>query len=547
MPVADRDKLSFYPVTPDMFEFLRDESRLTGRADTISFPTSEEEIRETLVRCYELDTPVTVQGARTGITGGAVPGGGHILNLSRFNRILGLSHVAHRKRYRLLVQPGLLLAELNEALSKGVFDTEGWSKASLLALEQLQKEKKLFFPPDPTETGASLGGMAASNASGARSFLYGPTRSYLTAMRLVLPDGSLLDLRRGRQYASKRRIQLPGETGAVLTLPAYNMPAVKNAAGYHVTDHMDLIDLFVGAEGTLGVITELELLLLRSPRYCYGVMVFLPDEAQAVQFVTRLRDREKKPAETYDGLAERLAEVMEPGVLAALEYFDEPALRLLEGQRRNNPAFADLPRIPSDYRTAVYVEFQGNDEETTDNHLIKMVELMLECGSDDESAWMATRPKELARLKSFRHALPELVNLIIDERRRQYPDLTKLGTDMAVPDHELEATLRRYSRDLQESGLEAVKFGHIGNNHIHVNILPRNPKEYKRGKQLCEQWAKNIVALGGTVSAEHGIGKLKTALLEVLYGAEGIEQMRRLRRIFDPKLLLNRGNLFGNQ
>jgi len=134
------------------------------------------------------------------------------------------------------------------------------------------------------------------------------------------------------------------------------------------------------------------------------------------------------------------------------------------------------------------------------------------------------------------------VNLLIDERRKENPGLMKLGTDMSVPDSALEQMLALYNRDLEASGLEYVKFGHIGNNHIHVNILPHSLEEYDRGKSLYSRWADTVVDLGGTISAEHGIGKLKRDLLVRMFGPEAIKQMQALRQIFNPEDLLNRGN-----
>jgi D-lactate dehydrogenase (cytochrome) len=161
-----------------------------------------------------------------------------------------------------------------------------------------------------------------------------------------------------------------------------------------------------------------------------------------------------------------------------------------------------------------------------------------------DATWLAGDEKEMIRLKDFRHAVPEAVNLLLDERRRQDPTLTKLGTDLAVPDECLAAVMRLYRDGLEASGLEYVSFGHIGNNHVHVNIIPRDAAEYRRGRELYGAWAREVVAMGGTVSAEHGIGKLKKDLLRTMYGGEGVDQMIKLKRLFDPTGLLNQGNLF---
>ena len=133
---------------------------------------------------------------------------------------------------------------------------------------------------------------------------------------------------------------------------------------------------------------------------------------------------------------------------------------------------------------------------------------------------------------------------MIDQRRRKDPDITKLGTDMAVPDDRLEEVMQMYRADLTEEGFDSVMFGHIGDNHIHVNILPRTMEEYDRGKELYKKWAGKVLDAGGTVSAEHGIGKLKVNFLKMMYGQEGINGMKIVRKAFDPDGIMNVGNLF---
>ena len=310
-------------------------------------------------------------------------------------------------------------------------------------------------------------------------------------------------------------------------LPAYAMPDVKNAAGYYAADNMDLVDLFIGADGTLGVLSELELRLVPAPGAAWGLTAFFPDPDAALAFVLRLRDSAGRPA--------------------ALEFFDAHALELLRTCKQENPAFKDLPALAEAWDTAVYVEYHGADDEAVEESVAGMCECMVACGGDDDATWLASEPAEMQRLKDFRHAIPEAVNLLIDERRREAPGLTKLGTDLAVPDGELEAVLAMYRGDLEGAGLEYVIFGHAGNNHVHVNILPRDMDDYAAGKALTLRWAREVVIMGGSVSAEHGIGKLKVALLQEMYGKQGIADMRRLKAIFDPDARLNAGNLFDQE
>jgi D-lactate dehydrogenase (cytochrome) len=128
-------------------------------------------------------------------------------------------------------------------------------------------------------------------------------------------------------------------------------------------------------------------------------------------------------------------------------------------------------------------------------------------------------------------------------RKAEFHEVHKIGTDMAVPDDALRDYLKYYREILETQGLEYVIFGHIGNNHLHVNMLPRNNEEVHQGMDNYMTFAKRAVELGGTVAAEHGIGKLKRAFLEAMYGDNGIKEMQAVKRSLDSKWLLNRGNM----
>ncbi|MBQ2690671.1 MAG: FAD-binding oxidoreductase, partial [Clostridia bacterium] len=147
-------------------------------------------------------------------------------------------------------------------------------------------------------------------------------------------------------------------------------------------------------------------------------------------------------------------------------------------------------------------------------------------------------------LQFFRHAVPESVNMLIDQRRRIDPVITKLGSDMSVPDRYLREITALYREALKEEGLEYATWGHIGNNHLHVNILPRNAEDHRRGKEIFAEWAQTVTKMGGAVSAEHGVGKLKAPFLTIMYGERHIEEMRKLKLTLDPKGLYGIGNLF---
>jgi len=151
------------PFTDEFEEYGRDESRASGEATSISFPTTEDEVRAILGKLHAQCVPVTVQGARTGLAAGAVPHGGHILNTSHMNRYLGLRR-DEQGRFLLRVEPGVVLSELRKQLGKKVLPTAGWDKVSLEAYEEFQEAPEQFFPTDPTEASACLGGMEIGRA-----------------------------------------------------------------------------------------------------------------------------------------------------------------------------------------------------------------------------------------------------------------------------------------------------------------------------------------------------------------------------------------------
>lgn len=517
-----------HPISETNNELLRDESRNIGFAESVSFPENEADIIEILEYCRQKRLPVTVQGALTGLAAGAVPYGGHIINTRKMNKVLAINQEKENS-FTLTCQPGVVLSEFRKAIEFKHFNNPNFSSKSLEALTDLRKKGNYFFAPDPTETSACLGGMVSCNASGARTYYYGAMRNHVSRVRMVLTDGRILDLKRGHIKAQGLTLTLPLEPEGVLNLelPKFNMPNTKNAAGYYVEADMDPLDLLIGSDGTLGVITEIDCIILPTPEHTWGISSFWPDEEKALAFVLRCRQEIKN--------------------LTSLESFSGSALDLLRQQREKGGIFSQLPYLPPHFGYCIYLELQGNDEEFLILQLERINSLIKELGGESKDTWVALNDTELTRLLFFRHAVPECVNMLIDERKREYPDIAKLGTDMAVPDHKLAEVLQLYRKDLSAANLQWASWGHMGNNHIHVNILPRNSLDYQKGKELYLSWAQKITEMGGAVSAEHGIGKSKKAMLEIMYGQEQIKEMRRLKRIFDPLNMLGRDNLFASE
>ncbi len=439
--------------------YLTDASGYRGAAERIFLPGSAAEVAEILGEATALRKPVTIAGAGTGLTGGRVPHTGWLMCLERLT--------------------GVEIHEGGAICGAGV----------LLHDVQAAASPKQFYAPDPTETGASVGGSIATNASGSRSFLYGATRRHVRGLRVALASGETLALRRG----DKPPFDVP-------VLPASG--AKKNTAGYYLRPDIDYLDLFIGSEGTLGVVTEAELALLPTPVALFTGVVFFESDEEALDAVDRWR----------------------PTVgLRMLEYMDTGSLDLLR---------ARFPEITREARACVLVEREGIAEEENDADWLGEV----------DSGWFATSAADRERFRRFRHALPEAVNDLV--RRRS---LTKMGSDFAVPVARNRDMLSIYRRTLdREFPGQYVIFGHIGDAHLHVNVLPGNEEEWKRASDLMTEFARQAVGLGGTVSAEHGLGKRKRHLLEIQYSDAEIKgEMKDVKRRLDPEWLLGIGTLFG--
>jgi D-lactate dehydrogenase (cytochrome) len=190
---------------------------------------------------------------------------------------------------------------------------------------------------------------------------------------------------------------------------------------------------------------------------------------------------------------------------------------------------------------AVFFE-QETTERTEDILMTEWLALLEEHDALIDDSWFATNEHDRAQMREFRHMLPVLVNEWLAHQGQR-----KISTDMAVPDEHFAHMLRFYRETLRASDLQYVIFGHIGDNHVHVNIMPRNEQEAARARAIYLRFVERAVERGGTVSAEHGIGKLKRDYLRVLYGEQHLREMAALKRAFDPACILGRGNIFSEE
>lgn len=490
-----------------------DESRaIIGVPSAVFYPESLDEVETVVRQAIGEQKSLTVMGGRTGITAGSAPDeGSYALSFEKLDRILEV--IADSRGLLLRCEPGVTIDRIREfclSPDKNVPGADG------------VKPEEWFYPPDPTETTARLGGTVAANASGARSFRFGSTRNHVESLSVITIEGDRFDIRRGELFFTDNEIVVTTYQGKPLTIPApnYRTSVAKAVCGYYAQEKMDLIDLFIGSEGTLGIFREIGIRLSPVPHFLGGLSFFDTNE-HAFSFAEFLRAQDH---------------------VAAVEFFDETALIFLRNHIEETPV--SIPEFPENAGSALYWEFMETDDFPFENVFEEWETALSANCSSFESTWSGFDSSEMKKLKAFRHALPELVNHVVGRRKQDVPSLRKVGTDTAVPVEKFQTMYERYKTLLNESGIEWLAFGHLGDCHLHFNLLPRTEEELGLALDLYRQMMHIAVQAGGCISAEHGIGKLKAAYLADMIGSEALDSMKRIKRSLDPNSRLNRGNLF---
>ncbi len=518
---------------PDTIEIITDRDQLEavehdaanypgGKAFALVKPGSEAEIAVILQRYAK----ILAIGAQSSVTGGATPNGEVVLSLARQDHILESGSEYIR------AQAGLSLRKLRETL----------------ALEDK------YYPPIPSYDGATVGGVIATNAAGPATFKYGATRSWVEALTVILVSGEVLDLERGQCIAHPdgyfeieertRHYRLP--------IPCYKMPQVpKCSAGYYTAPHMDLIDLFIGSEGTLGVITEATLHVV-SPRpgICVALVPCL-HEAQALALTRSLREISLKTRQTRD---QRGLDV------SAIEYMDARSVEILreDGSDRRNTI-----TLGPDAHTLVLIQFELSLEwaarayddlaqalapDAPDVPLVQFVRILAQSGRLEETE--LAMPRDWGRIEqmyALREAVPNGVNArVLRAKQNQHPSITKMAADMIVPFDHLETMMQIFQKGFEAHGLDYAIWGHASDGNMHPNILPRSMDDLRLAQRVILESGKAVIALGGCPLAEHGVGRNRTkqALLKELYGESGLQQMFAVKQALDPEGKLAPGNLF---
>jgi FAD/FMN-containing dehydrogenase len=344
----------------------------------------------------------------------------------------------------------------------------------------------LLFAPDPTsEEESTIGGAIACNASGARTFKYGATRKHVQALKVVMASGEMMEFRRTNLE--------------------------KNTVGYAFAH--DPIDWFIGSEGTLGIVVEAELALLPLPTHVVGLAVFFGTEEAALSFVVAARE----------------SRTVTP---RCIEYFDDQAIGIARAAARGE-------MLPDGAKAMVYVEEEVRDD--LDSTLGEWSDLIQSTVTDFEPLVFDGEAR-LREARQIRHSIPSTMN----ERGTKHSGAggRKVSTDWAVPYRKVAEAIR-IARELaaeHEIG-QAVIYGHAGNGHPHQNFIARDMRELATIEVVVEQTLRHVLALGGTVAAEHGIGKIKRRWLPLQMNGLQIAMMTAVKRELDPLGILAPGNI----
>jgi len=417
------------------------------KPDLVVWPLSAEEISQILKLAIERRIPVTPWGAGTSLEGNPIPvKGGVVLDLQQMNRILEL----RTEDLQVRVEAGVIYKELNQYLSR----------------------YGLFFPPDPGAS-ATVGGMVGNNASGIRTIKYGATKDFVLSMVVVLPSGEVIRV---------------------------GTNAMKTSSGY------DLCRLFVGSEGTLGVMTEVTLRLIG-----------LPEEFMAAVAQFNL------VREATDTVSQIMRSGLSP---AALELLDGPTVQVVN----------QFKKLSLEEKPTLFIEFHGASAAGLKEELRVVEEI---CGENRCLRFdSGIGREERNRLWEARYDVRESIKV-------NNPDLHPLVIDTAVPISRYPDMVERGQKIVEKKGLKGYAFGHAGSGNLHMEILgvPEDKTQWQKVREAEGEIVDFALECGGTATGEHGIGIGKKTFMKKEHG-ESLRLMEQIKKLLDPNGIMNPGKMF---
>lgn len=439
-------------------DYARDEMPIYGRRmpDAVLVASSAEKIAAAMRFCNEHHIPVTPRGAGTGLVGGCVPVcGGLVIDMTKMNKILGYD----LENFNVTIQPGVLLQDLQDACLR----------------------QGMLYPPDPGQKFATVGGNVATNAGGMRAVKYGSTRNYVLSMEVVLPTGEIT---------------------------RFGASVSKTSTGY------SLMNLLIGSEGTLGIITELTLKLIPAPKTAISLVVPFEDLDAAISTVPKIKMANLDP---------QALEFMEREIVLTSERFVGHAV---------------FPREIGGKEVGAYLllTFDGENEDEVMERVERTAELVMENGAMEDMI-IADSPAQKKEVWAARSSFLEAIkaeNRLLDE------------CDVVVPVSRIPEFLAFANKLGREHGLTVCSYGHAGDGNLHIHLCSSDLSEEEfeaKAVAYFRELYSHAFACGGLVSGEHGIGRGKIEYLRQSAGEVNMALMEGIKRVFDPNLILNPGKV----
>jgi glycolate oxidase len=442
-------KENLFSSKEDLICYGYDATNLEIQPDLVVFPTSVEQISQVLTLANENSFPVVPRGMGTGFSGGSIPvQGGVVLVMTRFNRIIEID----AENLIAVVEPGVVTGDFQKEVEK----------------------LGLFYPPDPASTlYCTLGGNVAECAGGPRAVKYGVTKDYVLGLEVVLPTGEVIDA---------------------------GVRTMKGVVGY------DLTKLFVGSEGTLGVITKIVLRLIPMPDARKTLMVVFHRVEDAATCVSKIIGSKIVPS--------------------TLEFMDNASIQCVEDYLSIG--------LPRDAGALLLIEVDG-DREILPKYVQKIDEIASELNRYEWT--VAENEGEAEVLWKARKALsPASYRL----------NPTKIAEDITVPRNQIATFIKEARIIAEERHLKIINFGHAGDGNIHTSLMinDKDEGEKRRAGEAIEEIFKLTIRLGGTLSGEHGVGITKARYIGMELSQGTIKVMKQIKRVLDPNNILNPGKIF---
>ena len=477
--------------------------------------------------CLRDTRRVLAVGAQSSLTGGATPLGDIVLSTERLNSISVL-------RDRVRVGAGVPLQTVQDELVK----VGSW------------------LPPVPTYLGAFAGGAVATCAAGAATFKYGTIRDWVDGLTVVLAGGDVVELTRGFHHADGGFVIGTSSGDRIVRLPDHiRMPDVpKRSAGYFIAPGMDLIDLFIGSEGTLGVIADVTFRTAPLPYASCRALVPLPSEERAIELTGHLRAGALGTWFSRDAF----------GIdVSAIEHIDARSIAVIREDGVDRKLHVSLP---SGSAVALLIDLELSraashtpwlsqleaidDLEAPDSPLVRFGRLLKRVGvfEDTEIALPENRSRAAA-FADLREAVPTGVNRRVAQAKQQDPEISKTAADMIVPFERFADMMRECRRLFAERDLDLAVWGHISDGNVHPNVIPRSAEDVRKSRDAILELGASVILMGGCPLAEHGVGRnpIKQELLRQLYGTGGVYAMRAIKLSLDPHGSLASGVIFPAQ